>query len=163
MKIMLGNRMHARLIAERLRRKEALVRVKIAEYFLKRNAASLYEGIQALSPEDEKFIFQARLLTIWEGLMTFPKTQEWDKMLSNSPLEFWLALIAEHTPKRFKSVLASHHPPTVAQLESLEWSDTDAAGVYGWVLKPKRKPFCLENECYLYVGSTRWWFERQEA
>jgi hypothetical protein len=85
--------------------------------------------------------------------MTFPKTRKWDAALSNSPPELWLSPIIEYTPKRFKSILASHKPPTIAQLESLEWSDTAAAGVYGWIWKPKRKRIYLDSECHLYIGS----------
>jgi len=73
--------------------------------------------------------------------------------LSSSPPEVWLSRIKEHTPKPFRSILASHQAPTIARLESLEWSDTTAAGVYGLVWKPKRKSVYLDSECYLYTGS----------
>lgn len=43
----------------------------------------------------------------------------------------------EYTPRHVKSILASHQPPNIAQLESVEWSNTTIAGVYRWVLKPK--------------------------
>jgi hypothetical protein len=85
--------------------------------------------------------------------MTLRMSQEWGKVLSKSQSESWLSMIEEHTPKHVKSILASHQPPNIAQLESVEWSTTTAAGVYGWVLKPKGLPGPFDNECYLWVGS----------
>ena len=99
--------------------------------------------------EQEDAIFDSRFLNIWEGLMTFPKTRKWDMTLSSSPPEVWLSRIKEHTPKPFRSILASLQAPTIARLESLEWSDTRAAGVYGLVWKPKRKSVYL---CFLVCG-----------
>jgi hypothetical protein len=98
-----------------------------------------------LEPEDA--VFDSRFL------MAFPKTRKWDMILSNSPPEAWLSRIKEHTPQPFRSILASNQPPTIARLESLEWFDTTAAGVYGLVWKPKRKSVYLDSECYLYTSS----------
>ena len=147
---------HTRLIADRLGRKESVVKAKIrhlAEYFSEHNQTSFFEGPQALSPEMVASIFHSRLMTIWAGLMSFRRTRQWDDKISQLPSETWLSLITEHTPKRFRSLLSSYQPPTIAQLESLDWSDTSDAGVLGWVLKPKKKSVYFDNECYLYLGS----------
>jgi len=85
--------------------------------------------------------------------MTLPMSQEWGKVLQKSQSESWLSMIEEHTPKHVKSILASHQPPNIAQLESVEWSPTAAAGVYGWVLKPKGLVGHFDDECCLWVGS----------
>jgi hypothetical protein len=74
-------------------------------------------------------------------------------VLSKSQLGLWLSMIAEHTPKHVKSILALYQPPNIAQLESVEWSTTTAMGVYVWVLKPKGLPAPFDYECYLWVGS----------
>lgn len=156
LKKMREDRKHSRIIAHRLARNEASVRVKIkrlSEYFHECNKASLYEGPQALSSELESSIFRSRLETVWEGLMTLPMSQEWAKVLSKSQPESWLSMIEEHTPKHVKSILASHQPPNIARLESVEWSTTTSAGVYGWVLKPKGLNNPFDNECYLWIGS----------
>jgi hypothetical protein len=44
------------------------------------------------------------------------------------------------------------NPPTIAKLEALPWTETQNAGVYGWLLKPKRK-FYPQKHCLIYVGS----------
>lgn len=85
--------------------------------------------------------------------MTFPKTKEWDEMLAKTPSDSWLSLIMKHTPECFKSILVSHQPPSVERLESLEWTDTTNAGVFGCFLVPKGKPYSSHKESYLYVGS----------
>jgi hypothetical protein len=104
--------------------------------------------------EQEDAEFDSRFLNIWEGLMAFPKkTRKWDMTLSNPSPEVWLSRIKEHTPQPFRSILASDQAPTIARLESLEWFDTTAAGVYGMVWKPMRKSVYLDSECYLYTGS----------
>ncbi|KAG9231510.1 hypothetical protein BJ875DRAFT_444016 [Amylocarpus encephaloides] len=140
----------------RIPRNEASVRVKIkhfSDYFQECNKAPLYEGPQALPPELESSIFRSRLETVWEGLMKLRMSQEWGKALPKSQSESWVSMIEEHTPKHVKSILASHQPPNIAQLESVEWSTTTAAGVYGWVLKPKGLLGHFDNEYYLWVGS----------
>lgn len=145
-----------RIIADCLVRTEEAVNAKVWRHrkdFQKCNEAPLYEGPQTLSLELEDSIFHSRLLTIWEGLMTFSKTRKWGKTLSNSASELWFPLLMEHTQKRFRSMLASHQPPNLARLESLEWSDTTAAGVHGCTSKLKGKSFYSENEYCLYVGS----------
>lgn len=156
LKTMHEDRKHPRIIARRLTRSEESVRAKIkhfSEHFQERNKAPIYEGPQALSPELESSIFRARLEIVWEGLMKLPMTQEWAKVLAKSQPESWLSMIEVHTPKHVKSMLASHQPPKIAQLESVEWSATTAAGVCGWVLKPKGLNCPFDSECYLWVGS----------
>jgi hypothetical protein len=74
--------------------------------------------------------------------MTLQMSQEWGKVLSKSQSKSWFSMIEEHTPKHVKS----HQPPNIAQLESVECSTTTAAGVYGWVLKPKGLPGPFDNE-----------------
>lgn len=86
--------------------------------------------------------------------MEFPKTLQWEETLSASPSEFWLEQIAQHTPKQVKSVLASHQPPDIARLESLGWFETEAAGVYAWILPPKYKPVYFDKQFHLLLGST---------
>lgn len=155
LKEMRENHVHTRIIADRLGRSEKAIQMKIvhlAKHFQERNEASRVEGPQILPAELEHSIFQSRFLKIWKGLMACSMTEEWDETLSSMPLETWFSSIQGHTPERFKSILASYQPPTVNQLESLEWSDTAAAGVFGWVLKP-RSSVCFDNECCLYVGS----------
>ncbi|KAK0118601.1 hypothetical protein ONS96_011692 [Cadophora gregata f. sp. sojae] len=156
LKKMREEREHARIIAHRLARDEASVRVQIKHlsgYFQDSNKTPLYEGPQALPPELESSIFRSRLETVWEGLMTLRTTQEWAEVLSESQSESWLSMIEEYTPKHVKSILASHQPPNIAKLESIEWSPTNAAGVYGWVLKPTGSIHPFDDECYLWVGS----------
>ena len=156
LKEMRGNHVHTRIIANRLGREEQSIKDKIrilAKYFQERNEASRVEGPQILPAELEDSIFQSRFLKIWKGLMASSMAKEWDKIFLSMPLETWFSSIRGHTPERVKSLLASYQPPTVNQLESLEWSDTTAAGVFGWVLKPKSS-ISFDNECYLYVSST---------
>jgi hypothetical protein len=156
LKKMYEDGIHPRIIADRLGRKEPSVKAKVkslAPYFQNRNEPLLFHGPQVLAPELEDSIFHWRLSTIWEGLMAFPKTLKWDETLSKFPSEFWLSQIVGHTPRRLKSLLVSHQPPDIAQLGSLDWSETASAGVYGWILTPKWKSDYFDKECYLYVGS----------
>jgi hypothetical protein len=90
--------------------------------------------------------------------VSFPKTQKWERTLSGTPSADWLTLIEQHTVEGFKSILSSQQPPTVSRLESLEWSNTPAAGVYGWILEPKEEltfgdSDFHDSECYLYLGT----------
>lgn len=119
LKEMYQGHVHTGIIADRLGRMEASVKTKVAylaKYFQELNSASFYKDPQALSPALEDSISHSRLMTIWAGLMAFSKTLEWDKTLSNLLSDSWLSLIAEHTPKRFKSMLASYQPPSIAPL-----------------------------------------------
>lgn len=145
------------IIADRLKRKHSSVNKKIkalAPYFRDRNRPQLFHGPQALSPQLEDSIFHARMSEIWEGLMILPKTRQWEDTLSTVSSEFWLDQIAQHTPKPVKSLLASHQPPDIARLESLNWSETEAAGVYAWILPPETTPAYLDKHFCLFVGST---------
>ncbi|KAL2012465.1 hypothetical protein VTN00DRAFT_5183 [Thermoascus crustaceus] len=148
---------HPRVIADRLKRKQSSVIRKIkalAPYFQSHNHPVSFHGPQTLSPELEDSIFHARMSTIWEGLMEFPKTLQWEDTISAFPSEFWLEQIAQHTPRQVKSLLASHQPPDVALLESLGWSETSAAGVYAWILPSKCKPVCFDKQFHLLLGTT---------
>ena len=149
-------RMHSRIIADHLGRDEAVVQRKLAQLereLKERNDIPIYEGPQVLSAALEDSVVQTRLSAIWEALMTFPKTRDWEKALSKAPSEHWLSLIIEHTPKRVRSMLSSHQPPNIPLLKSLDWPDTVATGVYGRILKPKGRPQAMDDECYLYIGS----------
>jgi hypothetical protein len=120
MEKMFEDGVHTRIMADRLGRNEATVKATLAKHFYKRNKASLDDGPQALSPEEEDANFQSRLLAIWGGLISLSGTHGWNKTLLNTASESWLRQITENTPKGFKSILASHHSPDVARLESLE-------------------------------------------
>ena len=65
----------------------------------------------------------------------------------------WQTMIAETIPQCLVSILASLQTPHLARLESLPRSETTSAGVYAWILKPKRGSFHFDNECYVYIGS----------
>lgn len=150
------DRKHPSSIAHRLGRDEVSVRVKIrklSKYFQTSNRTPLHEEPQALPPDLENSIFRSRLEMIWEALMTLPMTEEWEEALSNSQPGSWLSMTEEHTPSKVRSILALHQPPNIARLESTEWSQTTAAGVYGWILKPMVSQCSFDNECYLWIGS----------
>jgi hypothetical protein len=89
---------------------------------------------------------------MWDGLMRLDMTDNWRKALSQNPAQTWLSIIAKGIPAPVKQLLSSDEPPTVAKLEALPWIETQNAGVYGWLLKPRRKLY-LEKHCLLYVGS----------
>jgi hypothetical protein len=109
-------------------------------------------GVQALSPE-ENAIFFSRLAKIWKGVMTFPMCLEWKDRFASFPSEVWQARIAEHTPNHVKSMLASPQAPKLTQLESLGWSDTTAAGVYGCYFSSNKRSVRAKKARYLYIGS----------
>lgn len=112
----------------------------------------VHHGPQALSPEIEESIFQARLKELWVGLLRLEMTETWRDTLSRETPESWLSDIARGIPTEVKKLLASHEPPTVEKLEQLSWIDTKDVGVYAWLLKPRAK-LHLNSHCFLYVGS----------
>ena len=142
LKEMYEDHAYPRPISHRLGRTETSV---------KASAASITKYFEELDKTSSRF--HSRFMIIWQRLMMFSKSRKWCEALSSLPPGSWLSLIAEHTPENFKSMLASDQPPSIAQLKSLEWSDTPAAGVFGWILK-QNKPVSSENQHYLYVGST---------
>jgi hypothetical protein len=85
--------------------------------------------------------------------MTWPKSPEWEERLSSLPRELWLSRIAEYTPPQVKSLLASHQPPSIAQLQSLGWANTADAGVYLCFLRPKGGSGSVKEMGYVYAGS----------
>jgi hypothetical protein len=93
----------------------------------KHNESLLDGGPQDLSSEEEA-IFYSRLSKIWKGLMTFPKSSEFEDIISSLPSELWLSRIAEHIPTNVKLMLASPQPPTLARLKSLGSSRRAKAG-----------------------------------
>jgi hypothetical protein len=108
---------------------------------------------KALSPDLVDSIVQGRLQDIWDGLMSCNMTKAWREALSSESAEPWLSDIARGIPVKVKEVLANHGPHNIAILETLPWTETTDAGVYGWLLKPKPKLY-FDSECQLYVGST---------
>jgi hypothetical protein len=85
--------------------------------------------------------------------MSCDMTKAWKDAVSSESTESWLSDIAKGIPVQVKEVLANHDPPNIATLETLPWTGTTDAGVYGWLLKPKPKLY-FNSECQLYVGST---------
>lgn len=108
-------------------------------------------GPPALSAEEEA-IFYMRLSKIWEGLMTFPMTADWNDIISGLASEKWLSLVAEGIPTNVKSMLASSQPPTLARLKLLAWADTTDAGVFAWLSAPNEKSV-MKKTGSVYIGS----------
>jgi hypothetical protein len=147
--------LHPPVIAKRLGRKASTVRqqlFRLADKICNDDQPSVFQGPQALPPEVEEFIIQGRLQEVWDGLLRLDMTDTWKKVLSPKQVETWLPIIAKGIPTQVKQLLASHEPPTVAKLEVLPWIETQNAGVYGWLLKPRTKLY-LNKHCHLYVGS----------
>ena len=157
LKEMCKDHVHPRAIADRLGRKTQSVVQKIAglsDYFRQHNEASRFEGPRSLPPEMEESVLRSRLQTIWEGLMRTPKTKRWDEVLMNHPPSLWQSMILEALPRDVVSILTSVQPPHLARIESLPWSETSAAGVFAWILKPAKASYHFDDECYVYIGST---------
>lgn len=83
--------------------------------------------------------------------MTFPKTPEWENIISRLLSEERISCKAEHILTDVKSMLASRQPHTVARLKSLGWPDTTAAGVYAYIGKLNRKS--ARKIGNVYIGS----------
>ena len=156
LKEMRRDHVHPRVIADRLGRKIPAVVQKIAtfsDYFRECNEASRYEGPHSLPPELEESLLHSRLQTIWEGLMQTRMTSKWNEVLKTEEPSHWQSMILEQISGELLPILASIQPPHLARFESLSWSDTTSAGVYAWILKPKKGSFHFDNECFVYVGS----------
>ena len=156
LKEMRRDHVHPRVIADRLGRKVPAVVQKIAifsDYFRECNEASRYEGPHSLPPELERSLLRSRLQNIWEGLMKTQLTKKWDEVLRTDDPSHWQSMILEKISGEVVPILASIQPPHLARFESLSWSDTTSAGVYAWILKPKKGSFHFDNECFVYVGS----------
>jgi len=125
---------------------------RVAHQICNDDKPSVFQGPQALPPELEDSIIQGRLQELWKGLIRLEMTETWMRVLSRKMTEAWQSLILKSIPTEVKKLLASHQPPTVAKLEALPWIETNTIGVYGWLLKPRTKPY-LNKECQLYVGS----------
>jgi hypothetical protein len=141
--------------AKRLGRMTSTVRqqlFRLADKICNGDQPSVFQGSQALQPEDIEFIIQYRLQRLWDGLLRLDMTDSWKKVLSPKQAETWLPISAKGIPTQVKQLLAHHEFPTVAKLEALPWIETQNAGVYGWLLTPKKKPY-LDKHCHLYVGS----------
>ena len=156
LKDMRRDHIHPLIISICLGRKTLSVVNKIeslSDYFRDCNEADHFEGPQSLPPGLEQLLLRSRLQVIWEGLVESKMTSKWNKVLMTQESTQWQTMIAETFPQRLVSILASIQPPHLARLESLPWSDTSSAGVFAWILKPKKGSFHFDNECYVYIGS----------
>lgn len=135
-------------IAEVLGRGELSVRNKLRRHSIYLADKENKSRVSNPGPEQLRSIFDSRLLKIYRAL----REQMGNLHVPQNPQPI-LRLIGDHTSSAFMKILTSDRPPTVAELESLEWVRTDSAGVYGWILKPRGKTLFQDHECYLYVGS----------
>jgi hypothetical protein len=126
--------------------------VKHVEEIFEDGSPLVPQDTEALSLDLVDSIVPGRLQEIWDRLMSCDMTKAWKDAVSSESTESWLSDIAKGIPVQVKEVLANHDPPHIATLETLPWTGTTDAGVYGWLLKPKPKLY-FNSECQLYVGS----------
>jgi hypothetical protein len=106
----------------------------------------------SLVPEEED-IFNLYLLIIWNGIMTFRRTTEWNGIILSWTREKWLSLIAEHIPTNVKSMLASPYPPMSARLKLLPQLNTTDGAVFLWCTEQNGRQDLAEKKLYVYIGS----------
>ena len=156
LKDMLKDHSHPRVIAHRLGRKTPSVVGKIrslSEYFRQDNEANVFKGPQSLSPELKESILTNRFQAIWDGLMKGHVTLEWAKSLAAHPVSHWQAMITQACCPELMPILTSIQPPRLAIVEALPWHETSVAGVFAWILKPRKTSFQSDDQCYVYIGS----------
>lgn len=88
---------------------------------------------------------------IIEGFMAARMTEDWRRALQKKPVEVWTEEICSLISPPIEHLLTAPSPPSLADMESFEWGDTDKMGVYGWALRPAQRSSGISY--YLYVGS----------
>ncbi|KAL8714727.1 MAG: hypothetical protein Q9225_006499 [Loekoesia sp. 1 TL-2023] len=107
-------------------------------------------------------LFHARLAVVWKGLTSLSKSNTWTTILGTLPPRVWHAILARYTWPHVQEFLVSDRTPTIFTLEPLSnpeyLKDTigpydDVAGIYAWILRPRRKTKFLGDDCYVHIGS----------
>ncbi|KAI0184145.1 hypothetical protein EV127DRAFT_375530 [Xylaria flabelliformis] len=115
-------------------------------------------------------ILEVRLDSILVGLTMAHKTKQWDHVLMATPRAEWVGRILTLIPTTVGRILAAPSPPTISELNALEWEDMTKMGVYIWILTRKfHNPFYPEHD--VYIGSatnhdlkpSRWIYQHRQG
>ena len=102
---------------------------------------------------DEYPNFQARVELTVKEIRRLPKAEPWHDTLAAFKDSQIVQLMNTFTISTFKDLLNSESPPTLRDLMTLNWTDTDQPGAYLKIIYQDKIVNAEDKPHWLYVGS----------